>query len=63
MTLAQVRVIALVRSGRCSLNGVPHLPGSEISCSCCRRVIEEDAEVAVGIVSRNVTVSHVVCPR
>jgi hypothetical protein len=62
MTLAEVRVLALVRGGRCSLNGLPHVPGSEVSCPQCRRQIDESAEVLVGIVSRNVTVSHVVCP-
>ena len=28
----------------------------------CRQIIKEDAEVSVGIVSRNVTVSHLICP-
>jgi hypothetical protein len=62
MTLAEVRVLALVRSGRSNLNGLPHVPGSEVACPRCRREIDESAEVLVGIVSCNVTVSHVICP-
>jgi hypothetical protein len=62
MTLAELRVIALVRGGRASVNGVPHVPGAEVTCSLCRREIQEGAEVGVGIVSRNVTGSHVICP-
>jgi hypothetical protein len=62
MTLAEVRVLALVRGGRASLNGTPHLPDSEVSCPRCRREIDESAEVAVGIVGRNVTVNHLICP-
>jgi len=63
MTLAELRQLALVRGGRSNLNGVPHVPGSEVFCPRCRGQIDESAEVLVGIVSRNVTVSHVVCPR
>jgi hypothetical protein len=62
MTLAELRQLALVRGGRASINGVPHVPGAEVTCSRCRRRIEEAAEVVVGIVSRNVTVSHTICP-
>jgi hypothetical protein len=62
MTLAELRVIALVRGGRASVNGVSHVPGAEVTCSLCRREIQEDAEVVVGIVSRNENVSHVMCP-
>ena len=62
MTLAELRQGALVRGGRSNLNGVPHVPGSEVSCPRCRRQIDESADVLVGIVSRNVSVSHVVCP-
>jgi hypothetical protein len=62
MTLAEVRVLALVRGGRCSLNGTPHLPGSEVMCSQCRREVEDDTEVVVAIVSHDVTVSHMICP-
>ena len=62
MVLAEVRMLLLVRSGRCNLNGLPHVPGSEVACPQCRRQIDEGAEVLVGIVSRNVTVSHLVCP-
>jgi hypothetical protein len=62
MTLAELRQLALVRSGRSNLNGVPHVPGSEVACPQCRRQIDESAEVSVGIVSRNVTVQHLVCP-
>jgi hypothetical protein len=62
MTLAELRQVALVRGGRSNLNGVPHVPGSEVSCPRCRRQIDESADVLVGIVSRNVSVSHVVCP-
>jgi hypothetical protein len=62
MTLAELRVVALVRGGRAAVNGTPHLPGSEVYCPMCRQIIKEDAEVSVGIVSRNVTVSHMICP-
>jgi hypothetical protein len=62
MTLAELRQLALVRGGRSNLNSVPHVPGSEVSCRQCWREIDEDAEVLVGIVSRHVTVRHLVCP-
>jgi hypothetical protein len=61
MTLAELRYLALVRGGRASVNGVPHVPGSEVTCPRCWQLIEEASEVVVGIVGRNVTVGHLVC--
>jgi hypothetical protein len=46
---------AVGRGGRSNLNGIPHVPGSEVSCPQCQREIDESAEVGVGIVGRNVT--------